>query len=1143
MEKFHLNNIRHLLNNLKSKAWAGIVSVLFVVGFVGEVWGQSQTFSYTGNAQTFVVPAGVTSIDVKIWGAGGGGHNNGSKGGAGAFVKGTLPVTSGESLTIIVGGGGLYNNGSNQTRDGGYGFGGKGNGYSASGGGLSGIFIGTPSQSTARVIAGGGGGGNSGVTTSGTGGGNSSTSTSIEGVNGNGGGGGGYQGGAASKGGSSLTTNLSTGFVHNIGSSGTSPGGTSENGYVSGVGKGGESGYNKPNGGNGLVIISYVVPTGPDLSINSINSPVSICQGSTGSVTVNIKNDGDALGASTDYKLQYQFNGGAWVDASPITYIENINAGNSEQYIISLPTQSAIGTFSFNVRILKGVDIEDVVNSTIIVKDCSIPDLSITGIEPLPSACINGEEVIKVNIFNSGAGVSINNEDYMLQYSTSASGPWTNGVLVTDLPAAEGGTYEFVYETPSSVSTSTLYIRLFDVASSTVISSSSLDDISFVDCDACPGDIVTTSGSGNIVIPANVTKVTIEAWGGGGGGGNSTKNNSSGGGGGGAYAATTINNPSGTISYTVGSGGGANSDGSTSSVSINGGVVVEAEGGKKGSQGTGSASGGAGGSASNSIGDIRWSGGKGGVGRGSGTGGGGGGGGAGTTGNGGNGNGSGSSGGSGGAGNLNGNGAAGRTGSNGDNTNSAQAYGGGGGGTRGSGSGSAGANGLVRITFSCELPDLSIESIVSDPNPMCLDQEGEIKISVKNNSGSAFSGEDFELEYSFNNSVWQSIASIANMGNNATITESFNFTPTVTGSIIIYVRLRNGGTVIDSRVISVTVNNCNPPADANCEDATWINTNSTYIGNTADYNPNPDTWLNNGANTIENVSYFKFIPTETTISFEACAGCSSPFGGIQFFIFTECGNVNSIIATMRQLSTQSGSITTTGNLSASGNKNGCSTFTLSGLTIGQTYYWAVDGFEGSNCPYSISFADNSIVVLPIELTSFTGHALSQGNLLKWSTASEKDNDYFTLYSSVDGYSWREIAEIDGAGNSQTTIIYEFLDRNATPGVTYYKLRQTDYDGEFEEFDIISVVRSTKEEVLVHPNPSDGNFKVSYYSPKEQDIGLVIYDNLGKPVYNLNEKLNKGVNSIAISLDNVTKGVYFLNTVVGEEVNTQKIIVN
>ncbi len=96
--------------------------------------------------------------------------------------------------------------------------------------------------------------------------------------------------------------------------------------------------------------------------------------------------------------------------------------------------------------------------------------------------------------------------------------------------------------------------------------------------------------------------------------------------------------------------------------------------------------------------------------------------------------------------------------------------------------------------------------------------------------------------------------------------------------------------------------------------------------------------------------------------------------------------------------------------------------------------------------------------LPISLVSFTGTALEEhlSVLLKWITASEKNNDYFTLWKSVNGYEWDIINIQHSTGNSHQILEYIYLDRDPAVGINYYNLSQTDFDGETEFFGIISV---------------------------------------------------------------------------------------
>ena len=128
-------------------------------------------FNYTGADQTYTVPAGVTSIFVKAWGGGGGGGSKGGwnfgyPGGGGGYSEGTIAVTPGQVLTVIVGAGG--NNGTISTTNFSYGGGGKNCNsasdcqYAGQGGGRSAILL----SSTELLTAGGGGGGGSRYSTS-----------------------------------------------------------------------------------------------------------------------------------------------------------------------------------------------------------------------------------------------------------------------------------------------------------------------------------------------------------------------------------------------------------------------------------------------------------------------------------------------------------------------------------------------------------------------------------------------------------------------------------------------------------------------------------------------------------------------------------------------------------------------------------------------------------------------------------------------------------------------------------------------------------------------------------------------------------------------------------------------------------------
>ncbi|MBN9292919.1 MAG: T9SS type A sorting domain-containing protein [Flavobacteriia bacterium] len=165
--------------------------------------------------------------------------------------------------------------------------------------------------------------------------------------------------------------------------------------------------------------------------------------------------------------------------------------------------------------------------------------------------------------------------------------------------------------------------------------------------------------------------------------------------------------------------------------------------------------------------------------------------------------------------------------------------------------------------------------------------------------------------------------------------------------------------------------------------------------------------------------------------------------------------------------------------------------------------------------------------LPVQLTKFTADPDIYSVKLSWTTASERDNDYFTLERSADGSYFEVIATVKGAGTSSTVNNYLYRDENLPAGTYYYRLKQTDLDGKSELFDIISTVvaERTATEVNIYPNPSsDGYFTIENTEVFSGE--LVIYNSLGQKV--LSQLLNN-VFSAKIYLPS-ENGVYFLEII-------------
>jgi hypothetical protein len=165
--------------------------------------------------------------------------------------------------------------------------------------------------------------------------------------------------------------------------------------------------------------------------------------------------------------------------------------------------------------------------------------------------------------------------------------------------------------------------------------------------------------------------------------------------------------------------------------------------------------------------------------------------------------------------------------------------------------------------------------------------------------------------------------------------------------------------------------------------------------------------------------------------------------------------------------------------------------------------------------------------LPIELTYF--EAVENGTKvdLSWETASEIDNDYFTIERSQDGIYFEAIEKVLGAGNSTQSITYSTVDEDPYSGVSYYRLKQTDFNGAYTYSDIQVVHFSKSNEIVIYPNPVKDVLTINGL---QFDDVISIYGIDGKIVYTGNattvntESYSHGVYQLVILHNNGTKEV-------------------
>jgi|GEM_PF-2601556 len=159
-------------------------------------------------------------------------------------------------------------------------------------------------------------------------------------------------------------------------------------------------------------------------------------------------------------------------------------------------------------------------------------------------------------------------------------------------------------------------------------------------------------------------------------------------------------------------------------------------------------------------------------------------------------------------------------------------------------------------------------------------------------------------------------------------------------------------------------------------------------------------------------------------------------------------------------------------------------------------------------PGTISNAANFSLAgspLPVELTDFSARALTdQTTWLRWFTQSESSNDHFVIEHSQNFKDFKTIGKIKGKGTTTEMQSYQFVHMNPVPGENYYRLKQVDWDGQYEYSDIEVVYfkpDQAKQLLQVYPNPTSDFLNVSSSFLSDQKLHLEIYDMKGRLVFN------------------------------------------
>ncbi|MCC6939541.1 MAG: T9SS type A sorting domain-containing protein [Flavobacteriales bacterium] len=198
------------------------------------------------------------------------------------------------------------------------------------------------------------------------------------------------------------------------------------------------------------------------------------------------------------------------------------------------------------------------------------------------------------------------------------------------------------------------------------------------------------------------------------------------------------------------------------------------------------------------------------------------------------------------------------------------------------------------------------------------------------------------------------------------------------------------------------------------------------------------------------------------------------------------------------------------------------TFTYSGgvVTIGGI---STAMIPASTTRYITIVSVANTTPLPVELLAFSASPAGAWSVdLDWTTASEWNNDRFELQRGTNGIDFTTIGMVHGAGTTQATTAYDFIDRTPQLGTNYYRLKQVDTDDTFTYSDVETVIMDKVPGLSLHPNPTQDVVFISGLDP-ELASELMIFNASGQQVAFPRESISAG----KIDVSTLPKGLYIV----------------
>jgi hypothetical protein len=230
----------------------------------------------------------------------------------------------------------------------------------------------------------------------------------------------------------------------------------------------------------------------------------------------------------------------------------------------------------------------------------------------------------------------------------------------------------------------------------------------------------------------------------------------------------------------------------------------------------------------------------------------------------------------------------------------------------------------------------------------------------------------------------------------------------------------------------------------------------------------------------------------------------------------------------------------TGTLWNDGKGGGTGTKTTTGQSGGQTAATVYSATAAGITQFTPFILITDVAPLPVTWLNVAAECNRGDVTVKWSTASEQNSDYFTVERSYDGTNFTDIANVLAAGQSSTVKNYSYIDEDPIAGLSYYRIRETDFNSSSMLSTQMIVNGCSNDDIFIYG--SEGGVSININAIEEGEYNFELYDILGQKLMNEIKNVSPGSNHLKLSVSNIASAMYVVKVYSTNNVVSKKVFV-